>query len=273
VMLKYDNRCAACRPTTRSILLLPDTHAHLGDDQFAADIQDVLRRAEQAGIGRILCVGSDVASSRRAIELARENSCVYAAVGMHPHFAQHWALECDELRTLLHEPKVVAVGEVGLDYVRDSVPREQQLAAFEQQIAWAEEMGLPVSVHNRSADADVIRTVDKTTTTAIMHCFGGDAGLTEWALDRGHAISFAGNVTFKNASALQAVARDIPVDSLLVESDSPVLAPQSHRGHRNEPAYVRDTATFIAGVRAVAVEHLSDAIWANADRVFGWGTA
>lgn len=257
----------------KEYLLLPDTHAHLGDEQFASDTQDVLHRAEQAGIGRILCVGSDVASSRRAIELARQNNCVYAAVGMHPHFAQYWALECDELQKLLYEPKVVAVGEVGLDYVRDSVPREQQLVAFEQQVAWAQEMGLPVSVHNRSADADVMRTVDGTTTTAIMHCFGGDLDVTQWALDRGHAISFAGNVTFKNASALQVVARDIPVDALLVESDSPVLAPQLHRGHRNEPAYVQNTARFIAELRGVPLERLSGAIWANADRVFGWGTA
>lgn len=251
--------------------LLPDTHAHLESAEFEADRDTVIRRAREAGVNRILAVGSDLLSSRKAVEIAHAHAEVYAAVGVHPHDADRFDEEAPALRALLREEKVVALGEIGLDYFRDRVPREVQLRAFQVQMEWAALENLPASVHNRSADADILRVTQDAGTTTVLHCFSGERGLAEAALSLGCYLSFAGNVTYPKASGLREAAQVVPLGRLLVETDSPVLAPQSRRGKRNEPACVVAVAEELASVRRETKTTLSDALSANACTVFAWG--
>lgn len=250
--------------------LLPDTHAHLGDPAFDSDRDVVVRRAREAGIDRILTVGSDLASSRRAVELSRAYPSVYAAVGVHPHHASQFEREAEDVRRLLQAEKVVAVGEVGLDYYRDGVAAETQREAFRTQLRWAQEAGLPVSVHNRDADADVLALLDEIGVRAVLHCFSGTQTIAERALAAGHILSFAGNITFPRAEMVRQVAATVPADRLLTESDAPVLAPQPWRGRRNEPAHVTATCETLATVRGVPAPCLAPRISRTADEVFGW---
>lgn len=196
---------------------------------------------------------------------------VYAAVGIHAHEAARFDTEKDGVRTLLDDENVVAVGEIGLDYVRDSVSREAQLSAFHEQLAWAAELGLPVSIHNRDADTDILEALQAVNVKGILHCFSGTWGLASSALDLGCFISFAGNLTFPKADSLRAVARRVPLERVLVESDSPVLAPQPRRGRRNEPSYVTWTAETLAGISDVPLSRMGEMVSRTAADVFGWG--
>ena len=238
-----------------------DTHAHLGDDAA-----EVLERAREAGVTRIVDVATTVAGGRRSLEFAEANEGVYAALGIHPHEAGAPA-DLDELRELLQHPRAVAVGETGLDYFRDYAPHDAQQRLFEAQLALAHDVGKPVVIHTRAADADTLARLVEHDGVVILHCFTSQP-LLEPALERGWYVSFAGNVTYKNAYELRAAARRVPADRLLAETDSPYLAPQPVRGRRNEPAYIRHTVVALAEARAVDAGVLERQLDENATRVF-----
>jgi TatD DNase family protein len=241
-----------------------DTHAHLG-----ADAGEVLERAHVAGVTRVVAVATDVAGAHAALALADAHDGVYACLGIHPHEAGgREAGRLAEISELLEHPKAVAVGETGLDYFRDYAPADAQQALFDGQLALARETGKPVVIHTRAADDDTEARLLAHDGQVILHCFSSPP-LLEHALERGWYVSFAGNVTYKNAFELRAAARRVPADRLLAETDSPYLAPQPVRGKRNEPAYVVHTVEAIAAARGVDAGVLAAQIDANADTVFG----
>jgi TatD DNase family protein len=250
-----------------------DTHAHLHFPEFAGDLPAVLERARAAGVRRMLTVGTDVETSRAAIALARREADVWAAVGVHPHdaaAADEAALA--EIERLAREPRVVAVGEIGLDFFRDLSPREAQERVFRRLFAVARRVGRPVLVHCREAHAEVLGILASEHVAevgGIMHCFSGDVAVAGRCLDLGLLISLAGPVTYPNARALPAVARFVPADRLVIETDCPFLPPQGHRGARNEPAYLALTAARVAELRAEPLPALAERLGDNARRLFG----
>lgn len=235
-----------------------DTHAHLGDDAA-----DVLARARAAGVTRVIEVATTVAAARSTLTRAESEDGVYACLGVHPHEAAEPG-DLDELRTLLAHPKAVAVGETGLDYFRDYAPHDAQQRLFEAELALARETSKPVVIHTRAADDDTRARLLAHDGEVILHCFSSPALLPD-ALERGWYVSFAGNVTYKNAYDLRDAARQVPADRLLAETDSPYLAPQAVRGQRNEPANVVHTYDFLSELRGEDVRALVDE---NATRVF-----
>jgi TatD DNase family protein len=257
----------------RRLYLLPDTHAHLDASVFAADLDQVLTRAQQVGIDRVLAVGQDLASSREAISLSHRYPMIYAAVGVHPHEAHKFQEEAAEIEALLNDKKVVAVGEIGLDYRRSSADRQVQLDVFSTQLGWAAARDLVVSVHNRDADDDIIGVLGETSVTAVLHCFSGPWQVAERALHAGHYLSFAGNITYPKAGSLREVASQVPLDRVLLETDAPVLAPQRWRGRRNEPSYLLDALSVFAAVRELGASQVAAHLTANSNRLFGWGAA
>jgi TatD DNase family protein len=236
-----------------------DTHAHLGDDAA-----EVLERARAVGVTRVVAVATTVAGARDALALADRHESVYACLGVHPHEAADPG-DLDELRTLLAHPKAVAVGETGLDYFRDYAPHDAQQRLFEQELALALELGKPVVIHTRAADDDTRARLVEHGGAVILHCFSSPPLLDD-ALAHGWYVSFAGNVTYKNAYELRDCARRVPSERLLVETDSPYLAAQAVRGRRNEPAFVLHTYDFLSELRGEDVRALADA---NATRAFG----
>lgn len=253
-------------------LLLVDSHAHLAEEEFDQDRAEALRRARAAGVGLVVSVGFDAGSSRRAMELAEREATVFAAVGFHPDEAASVTEESyQELSRWCRHPKVKAVGEIGLDYYWNRAPKPVQSEVFRRQIAIARECGLPIVVHDRDAHADTVSLLreEARDVGGVMHCFSGDEEVARQCLDLGFYISLAGPVTFKNGQMAQAVARMVPEDRLLVETDSPYLAPVPYRGRRNEPAHVRLVAEAIASLRGVSLEQLAAATTANAKRLFG----
>jgi TatD DNase family protein len=239
-----------------------DTHAHLGDDAA-----EVLERARAVGVTRVIDIATTVAGARRSLARAETEDGVYASLGIHPHEAGSDS-HLEELRALLQHPRAVAVGETGLDYFRDYAPHDAQQRLFEAQLALAQELAKPVVIHTRAADTDTLDRLSRHEGPVILHCFSSQA-LLEPALERRWYVSFAGNVTYKNAYDLRAAARRVPADRLLAETDSPYLAPQPVRGRRNEPAYVRHTLAALAEARGVDAAALELQIDENASRVFG----
>lgn len=235
-----------------------DTHAHLGDDA-----PEVLGRARAAGVTRVIDVATTIDGARTTLARAEREDGVYACLGVHPHEAGEPG-DLDELRELLGHPKAVAVGETGLDYYRDYAPRDAQAPLFEQQLALALELGKPVVIHTRAADDDTLERLLAHDGPVVLHCFSSP-NLLDAALERGWYVSFAGNVTYKNAYDLRAAARRVPADKLLAETDSPYLAPQPVRGKRNEPAYVTHTYDFLADLHGEAIRAQ---IVVNAETVF-----
>ncbi|HST14399.1 MAG TPA: TatD family hydrolase [Gaiellaceae bacterium] len=235
-----------------------DAHAHLG-----ADAADVLERAAAAGVTRVVAVATTVPGAREALALADRHDGVYACLGVHPHEAAEPG-DLAELRTLLGHPKAVAVGETGLDYYRDYAPHDAQQWLFDQELALALEVDKPVVIHTRAADDDTRARLVDHDGVVILHCFSSPPLLDD-ALANGWYVSFAGNVTYKNAYDLRDCARRVPSDRLLVETDSPYLAAQAVRGRRNEPAYVVHTYDFLSDLRGEDVRTLADA---NATRAF-----
>jgi TatD DNase family protein len=247
-----------------------DTHCHL--DACEPPDGELMARAREAGVRRVATVGTDPESVERALASAAEYEDVYAIVGRHPHEAAGFdsaGLQAIE-RAAAH-PRVVAIGETGLDYYRDLSPREDQRLAFEAQLQLAGRLGLPAVIHTRAAEADTFALLREHAqrTTVVLHCFSAPDRLGE-AAEHGYMCSFAGNVTFPKAVELQEAARELPDDLLLVETDSPYLAPQPVRGKPNEPANVAHTARFLADLRGAAYEELERTVEANAARVFGW---
>ena len=241
-----------------------DTHAHLGDDAA-----EVIGRAREAGVSRIVAVATSLAGAREALALAEAFDGVYACLGIHPHEAGGPEAEhVPELRALLAHPKAVAVGETGLDYFRDYAPHDAQQLLFERQLAVADDVRKPVVIHTRAADEDTLARLVQHDGQVILHCFSSPA-LLEPALEHGWYVSFAGNATYKNAYELRAAARRVPAERLLAETDSPYLAPRAVRGRRNEPAYVMHTVAALADARGVGADELAAQIDANAAAVFG----
>jgi TatD DNase family protein len=260
---------------------LVDTHAHLQDPLYDDDRDEVLERAETAGLRAIVCVGYDLSSSRRAVELAARHTAVYATVGIHPNYAAQ-AVEANwsELRDLAGQTKVVALGETGLDNYRQYTPPAVQERWFERHLELAHDVGLPVIVHNRQADervqsmlSDWASGLDRDRPLGVMHCFSSGRAMLEACLSLGFTISLAGPVTFRNADLLRRVATQVPPDRLVVETDCPFLAPHPHRGERNEPAYLEYTARDLAEVRAEPFGTLAERTTRNAVILFGLSTA
>jgi TatD DNase family protein len=237
-----------------------DTHAHL--DALDDDPAAVIERARRAGVTRILTIGTE-----QAVALADAHDGVYAVVGIHPHEAgeEH---DLEFVRALLEHPKSVAVGEIGLDHYRDYAPHEAQQRLFEQQLELARELGKPVVIHTRAADEETAATLAGFDGTVVLHCFSSPH-LLPTALERGWYVSFAGNVTYKNAVDLRLAATQVPADRLLAETDCPYLAPQPVRGKKNEPAYVTHTLDELARVRREDPRELETQIEGNADACFG----
>ncbi|MBI3302659.1 MAG: TatD family hydrolase [Deltaproteobacteria bacterium] len=254
---------------------LVDSHAHIQGSEFAADVAQVIRRAQEAGVEKIVVVGGsgDLSSNQAALELANFSPGLFATVGMHPHDAKAVSEEdIERLKVLARNPKVVAVGETGLDFYYDHSPREIQIELFCRFIHMARQAGLPIVVHNREAQrevAELIRNEGKRELRGVIHCFTGDYEAAKEFLDLGFYLSFTGIITFKNADSLRDVVRKLPLDRILVETDSPYLAPVPHRGKRNEPAFVRFVAETVARVRGVALEEVAHATSLNAQRLFG----
>jgi TatD DNase family protein len=250
-----------------------DTHAHLHFPEFDEDREALLARAREAGVRRMLTIGTEPESSRAAAALAAREADVWATVGIHPHDAAGAGPESlDAIEALAAAPRVVAVGEIGLDYFRNLSPREDQQRVFRAQLGLARRAGKPVVIHCRDAHDDVLRILAEERVAerrGIMHCFSGDVEVARRCLDLGLLISLAGPVTYPNARALPAVARFVPADRLVVETDCPFLPPQGHRGQRNEPAYLSITAARVAELRGEPVEEVAARMTANACALLG----
>lgn len=253
---------------------LIDTHAHLDEDAFAADVPVVLERAADAGLIALLTIGTTLASSRSAVALAESYPQVFAVVGIQPNYAaEAGADDWDQIVELAQHPRVVAIGETGLDRYWDFAPIDLQSKYFDLHIDLAVERGLPFVIHCRDAEADVVESLERAyqrhgPLSAIMHSFCGDTETAARCLEMGLHISFAGMLTFKRNTELRAVAATIPADRLLIETDSPYLAPIPHRGKRNEPAFVKHTLECLAEVRDESVDDLAAVTTANAIKLF-----
>jgi TatD DNase family protein len=247
-----------------------DSHTHL--DSCEPPNAELVAEAERAGVKRILTVGMDGASCRSALVAAESFPQVYAAIGRHPNNATGFdEADLADLRALSAHKRCVAIGETGLDFYRDYAPRVDQERAFAAQIELAREVDKPLVIHTRAAAAETLAWLarDARDVSVVLHCFSMPAHLEE-CLARGYAISFAGNVTYKNAADLAAVVRLVPDERLLVETDAPYLTPQPVRKHPNQPAFVTHTAAFLAELRGISVRELESVVERTAARVFGW---
>lgn len=250
-----------------------DTHAHLHFPEFDADREAMVGRARAAGVRRMLTIGTEPESSRAAVAMAAGEPDVWAAVGIHPHDASAGdAPALAEIERLATQPRVVAIGEIGLDYFRDLSPREDQQRVFRALLDLARRLGKPVVIHCREAHEDALRILSEERVSevgGIMHCFSGDVAIARRCLDLGLLISLAGPVTYPNARALPDVARFVPADRLVIETDCPFLPPQGYRGQRNEPAYLAITAARVAELRGEPLETLAARLAANACALLG----
>ena len=250
-----------------------DTHAHLHFPEFAGDLDAVLERARAAGIVGMVTIGTDRETNPAAVALAERLPDVYATVGIHPHdAAQATEADFEALESLARSSaKVVAIGEMGLDFFRDLSPRDIQERVFRRQLGLARRLGRPVVVHCRDAHAEALAVLAEEKVGemgGVMHCFSADVEVAKRCLDLGLLISIAGPVTYKNARSLPDVARFVPEDRLVVETDCPFLPPHPHRGKRNEPAYVALTAARVAELRGAALDALGTTTTRNAARLF-----
>lgn len=254
--------------------MLIDSHAHIQGKEYTDEVGAVIERARAAGVKKIIAVGGagDMSSNGDAIALAASYPGVYATVGMHPHDAKEVGeQELQKLRELAAKPKVVAIGETGLDYHYDHSPREIQRRVFAQFIHLARETGLPLVVHERDAAkdaAELLRSEGAGKLRGVIHCFTGDYEAACGYLDLGFFLSFTGIITFKNAEPLREVVRKVPLDRMLVETDSPYLTPVPYRGRRNEPAYVCHVAETIAHVKGLDLREVAEATTRNAQILF-----
>lgn len=255
---------------------LIDTHAHLFDERFAADLPAVLDRAAAAGVGRVVCIGIDRDSNRATVRIANRYPAVVAAVGIQPnHVAEAGPGDWDEVVTLAgSDPRVVAIGETGLDRYWDRAPFPLQEEYFARHMDLARRLGKPFVVHCREAEADVVRMLRAEyerhgPVRAVMHSFSGDRDTARACLDMGLSVSFAGMLTYKTAADLRAVAAEVPPDRLLVETDCPYLAPVPHRGKRNEPAFVAHTAAVLAEATGLTPAAIAEHTTRNARALFG----
>ena len=254
-----------------------DSHCHLNDRKLAEDIEGVLQRAADAGVAHMAVIGCNLRDSLFAVHLAEKYPQLIAAVGYHPSDSQELNEEIfAELSELAALPSVKAIGEIGLDYYWDSTPRDVQRRWFIRQIHLAKDLHKPIIIHDREAHGDlynIVREENAGEFGGIMHCFSGGWELAKEALRRNFYISFAGPLTYKNAKALPEVAKNCPLDRILIETDSPYLSPEPRRGKTNEPANVFFVAEKIAALRGISVDEVAEAASANAKRVFGISSA
>lgn len=253
--------------------MLIDSHCHLDFPEFADELDAVVARARGAGIDRLVTISTRVRQQPELLEITQRFPDVYCSIGTHPHYAHEEAhLGVAELVARTRADKVVAIGEAGLDYHYDNSPREAQERGFRTHIAAARETGLPLVIHSRDADDATARILEeemgKGPFTAVLHCFTGGRELARRAVALGHFISFTGILTFKKSEGLRAIAAELPIDRLLVETDAPYLAPGKYRGKRNEPAFVVETAKVLAEVRNISFDALAKASTENFYRLF-----
>lgn len=250
-----------------------DTHVHLNADQYEEDLQEVINRALEANVTKMVVVGFDRNTIEKAMQLAADYPFIYAVIGWHPVDA----IDCTEedlqwIEELSANEKVVGIGETGLDYYWDKSPKDVQQALFRKQIRLAQKVKLPIIIHNREATEDVVRILHEEEahlTGGIMHCYGGSVETAKQCIDMNFMISLGGPVTFKNAKKPKDVATEIPLEHLLIETDAPYLAPHPHRGKRNEPALVTLVAEEIARLKGISVEEVAAATTQNAKKFFG----
>ena len=247
-----------------------DSHAHLDDGRFQEDFDEILAQMKENGVTAMMNIGCDLPSSENSVRLAQTYDWIWAAVGSHPDDADHVdAARIEVYRALCKSPRVQAIGEIGLDYHYEDVPRAQQRAAFEKQLALAEELDLPVIVHEREAHGDamdILRAHPRA--TGVFHCFSGSPEMALWLVERGWYIGFTGVVTFKNARKAVEVASAIPLERILIETDCPYMAPEPYRGRRNDPSLVPFVAAKIAQLRGLTPEDIGKATSENARRLF-----
>lgn len=253
---------------------LIDTHIHLDFNQYDADRDEVLARARAASVNRMISIGAGggLDATRRAVALAEKYPNIWASVGLHPHDAGHSLTE-EELRSLAKSPKVVAIGETGLDFFRDWSPADLQYKWFGFQIELAKELKKPLIIHSRSAGDECLRMLterDAKSVRGVFHCYSEDATFAEKLLDIGFLVSFTGTVTFKKADALRAIVKEIPLSQIMVETDGPYMAPEPFRGQRSESAHVVQIAQTIASVKGISFEEVCAATTKNAVSLFGF---
>ena len=253
--------------------MLIDSHCHLDFPDFAAELDAVVARARDAGIARMVTISTRVARHGDLLAITERFPDVYCSVGTHPHYAHEEPdVTASDLVARARDPKVVAIGEAGLDYHYDNSPREAQERGFRTHIAAARETGLPLVIHSREADDDMARILEeesgKGAFPAVLHCFTGGRELARRAVALGHYVSFTGILTFKNSAALREIAAELPPDRILIETDAPYLAPGKFRGKRNEPAYVVETAKVLAETRDVPFEKIAEQTTANFFHLF-----
>jgi TatD DNase family protein len=257
---------------------LVDTHCHLNFDNYDEDRSDVVNRAAEVSVTRIINPAVDLETSRESLHLAKAYPGVYAAVGIHPNSTADFAASMlDEIKSAAREPKVVAIGEIGLDYYWDNSPKKMQFQAIEAQLALAASLELPVIIHNREASDDVIailetwiRTLPEALQTrpGVLHSFSAPQAIAERALAAGFYLGFTGPITYKNADQLRHIAARVPLNRILVETDGPFLTPIPHRGKRNEPAYIPLMVDRLAALKQISVEEMAEATTINAERLF-----
>jgi TatD DNase family protein len=252
-----------------------DTHAHLFYPNFEKDVEEVINRAKHAGIDFIIVPSTDIETAKKAILLSEKYDFIYCAVGVHPHDSKDWNDSIlNEIESLSNHEKVVAIGEIGLDYYYDYSPKEKQIEAFKHQIELALKINKPIIVHNREADKDVmdiVRSYSSTGLKAQFHCFSGSLEDAKELVRMNHFISFTGNITFKKSEALRNVVAALSMESILLETDSPFLTPEPHRGKRNEPIFVKYIAEKLAEIHRLSVEDISRYTSFNVFKIFGIG--
>lgn len=253
--------------------MLVDSHCHLDFPDFAAELDSVVARARTAGVGRMVTISTRVRKHQQVLAIAEKFPDVFCSVGTHPHYAhEELDIDAEALATIAQHPKVVAIGEAGLDYHYDNSPRDAQEQGFRQHIAAARKTGLPLVIHAREADEDVARILTEETGKgafpAVLHCFTGGRELAFTAVELGLYVSFTGIVTFKASQALRDIAVALPAERILVETDAPYLAPLPYRGRRNEPCYVVETAKVLAAARGASTDDLALQTTENFFRLF-----
>jgi TatD DNase family protein len=262
-------------------MTLVDTHCHLDLHAFNRDRQEVLLRAQQAGLIRILIPGIDLQNCQSVLQLCDAHTEVYGAVGIHPNSAMTWNTQTlSTLRILVQHPKVVAIGEIGLDFYRDQAPKEIQLQIFREQLQLAGEYGLPVIVHSRQAESETLDILSEWAVTrpkdspppGVLHSYSGDEPTAKRAITLEFFLGITGPVTFRNAVQLHELVTALPLTNLLIETDAPFLTPHPHRGDRNEPAFVRHVAEKIASLKNLPLEQVSEITTANAAQLFQWSS-
>ncbi len=255
--------------------MLIDSHAHLFLPNYNGEVGDVIKRAKDAGVKYILVPATDVVTSAEAIKLAEEYDNIYTAVGVHPHDSKEWNDDwIAELKELAKNPKVVAIGEIGLDYFYDFSPRETQIIALRKQLDLALELGMPAIIHNREASEDIMKIFEDYKGSGLkaqFHCFAGTISEAKELIKQGHYVSFTGNITFKKSDDLREIAASLQIDNLLLETDSPFLTPVPHRGKRNEPAYVKIVAEKLAELQGLTYEDVVRSTYYNFYKLFGVG--